>query len=278
MPFKGDSRLGGPHDNEVSLNGTADEDNSVPPYGTFVSGPFTRSLSITIQQATPPEVVSSGLENYSNYADGVGGTYEVVNYTQYPQAGTRLGSSQWDARIQYSTYVNDGTELQFPNGKTIVKWALADGYGSYWEEDVTIGSYFPANTPVVNAPFSTVSYQTYTIEGYGTYDTGIAYGNTLIWGEMEGQPNGVISMSTSAEFVTGQHYPDGTFIVDAPDSSVEVPSGSGNYYFDGNDNRWEWDGNGVGVFRYSGLYPDGTFITNYDGTDYYWDGSGGYRT
>jgi len=63
---------------------------------------------------------------------------------------------------------------------------------------------------------------------------------------------------------------------DAEDSYVEVPTGSGNTYFDGNDNRWLADGNCGEYFFYDGLYSYGTFITNYNGSDYYWNGSGGY--
>lgn len=75
---------------------------------------------------------------------------------------------------------------------------------------------------------------------------------------------------------SGMAYADGTFIADQPDSYPEVPTGSGNTFFDGNNNRTEWDGAGNPVFRYSGLYSNGTFITNYGDYNYYWDGAGGF--
>lgn len=81
---------------------------------------------------------------------------------------------------------------------------------------------------------------------------------------------------TGPYLYSGTYYPDTTYIADQPDSSVEVPSGSGNYFFDGNDNRYEWDGNGNAVFRYSGLYGYGTYIYQYGDYNYYWDGSAGY--
>lgn len=75
---------------------------------------------------------------------------------------------------------------------------------------------------------------------------------------------------------SGAPYPDGTYIADQPDSYPEIPTGSGNTFFDGNDNRIEWDGSGNAVFRYSGLYPNGTYITSDGSYDYYWDGAGSY--
>jgi hypothetical protein len=80
----------------------------------------------------------------------------------------------------------------------------------------------------------------------------------------------------------GSLYSDGTFIVFIPDStfsqSTEVPSGSGNYYnakFNGDDYFW----NGSGGYRLvpaSYFYTYGTFIYNDGSFDYYWDGIGGY--
>lgn len=59
---------------------------------------------------------------------------------------------------------------------------------------------------------------------------------------------------------------------------VEVPSGSGNYFNNGiydtytvAANQTDYDTTQTGS-----LYPNGTFITNDGGTDYYWNGSGGY--
>jgi hypothetical protein len=81
---------------------------------------------------------------------------------------------------------------------------------------------------------------------------------------------------TGSYIYSGQPYPDGTYIADQQDSYPQIPSGSGNTFWDGNDNRIEWDGNGNAVFRSSGLYANGTFITSDGSYEYYWDGAGSY--
>jgi hypothetical protein len=272
MPFKGDMRLGGPHDNEAHLNGTSSDFEGVPAAGTLISGPLQRDLSITIQQTG--EVAGNGYQSYSILADGSGGQYESVNFTFYPTYGTRLGTIDWGNEVLYSSHNYDGTVTQYPNGKTSYLQAWADGNGNYSPESVTTGSFFGSGAMVTGAPFSVLNYEQYTISELGlSFNTGRYYGDTLYW-----TGDGEISISTGGAYVGGSYYPDGTFVADVADNNVEVPVFSNNYYHDGNDNRYEWNGNGVAVYRQSGLYGAGTFITNYDGTDYYWDGFGGYTT
>lgn len=79
----------------------------------------------------------------------------------------------------------------------------------------------------------------------------------------------------------GSYYSNGTLIfedITGESDSVEVPSGSTIFYnckYDGT--RYYWDGSGGYTTDSNPWYkPNGTFIYN-DGTyDYYWDGSGGY--
>lgn len=272
MPFKGDRRLGGPHDNEGSLNGTHDEDNSVPAYGTVISSGNTREITITISETN--ETTSNGTLTYDIIADGSGGTLEDPKFTQYPSAGTQLGSA-WGQSDASSTYEYDGNTYSYPNGKTNYTFAYADGLGSYWAEPATSGSFYSEGTAVVSAPMYSIQYSTTSHpDSYVNYDNGKYYYDTLVWGGPNSPVGeGQIYMSSGTPFTGGSFYSDGTYVSDANDTYVEVPSGSGNYYFDGNDNRWEWDGNGNIVFRYSGLYEYGTPIGD---TGYFWTGTGGY--
>ena len=80
---------------------------------------------------------------------------------------------------------------------------------------------------------------------------------------------------------TGQYYPSGWLIytnyVNGTQNSIEVPSGSGMY----NDSEeygdaYVWDGTGNYTNVSSWYRPYGTYIVNYNGYDWYWDGLGGY--
>ena len=84
MPFKGDRRLGGPHDNEAHLNGTSSDFDSVPAYGTVISGPTDTSRYVNDYLGTPFYMPYST----TVYANGTGGTYSVETWgLQYLPAG-----------------------------------------------------------------------------------------------------------------------------------------------------------------------------------------------
>lgn len=84
MPFKGDRRLGGPHDNEASLNGTSSDFDSVPAYGTVLSGPTDTSRNVNDFLGTPFYMPYST----TVYADGLGGENPVETWgLQYYPAG-----------------------------------------------------------------------------------------------------------------------------------------------------------------------------------------------
>lgn len=90
MPFKGDMRLGGPHDNERSLNGTSSDFESVPAYGTLLSGPSDTSRwegDFVGNQFFMPYSTSV-------YANGLGGSYSVETWgLQYYPAGWVTGTT-----------------------------------------------------------------------------------------------------------------------------------------------------------------------------------------
>jgi hypothetical protein len=275
MPFKGDMRLGGPHDNERSLNGTSNEFNSYPPYGEVIEAGLTGTSTLLITESG--ETVSNGYYYYDRVHDGSGG--ETISITQYfyPTGGEQLGSA-W-GRVNY-TAGYDG--IQYPDGKWMEHVATANGSGYYNVSDVFGGDYFAEGTKVLDGPIGQsdpelIFSQEYDYGAGGEVWTGrnVVYG--LTWNGFGGflsDENG--NYLVFGPHIMGSYWPDGTYAFDASDSSVEVPEGSGNYFFDGNDNRYEWDGNGQLVFRYSGLYPYGTYITEYNGNTYYWNGSGGF--
>jgi len=64
-------------------------------------------------------------------------------------------------------------------------------------------------------------------------------------------------------------------------SAVEVPSGSGNYFDDKTADEMAATADGSGGYTWSAynvqFYSNGTFIYNDGTSDWYWDGSGGFR-
>lgn len=272
MPLRGYHRVGGPNATltELGFGGHGTPSQQYPAYGTLLQENLVESNYITIQETS--EVTGNGIRNYNLYADGLGGSYDVTNDFEYIDYGQRLGLSEWGNEPQYQQFVIDGEYWYFQNGKSNVVRAYSDGNGGYYGEGLVIGSFFAQGAQVDGAPIFNTANVTYYFNEIGenipngkyTYD---AY----VW-------NGDGGITTGTGFVGGNFYANGTFAMDANDTYVEVPSGSGNTYFDGNYNRWEWNGAGEVVFRCSGLYEYGTFITNYQDHNYYWDGSGGYYT
>ncbi len=277
MPFKGDMRLGGPHDNEASLNGTSDGP-SVPSAGTVlqsgIQNPITASIQTSVNDPTMIDV-EVGTGTYNLVADGTGGTYLQLASASYLPTGTWVGPRWGDDEPNTSTYVDGfGNFYNYQNGIYSVSRHVSDGYGGvvFSQYAETYGDFYAYGTPVSGAPEESIFYLTTTHpESSSEIPNGRYTYDSLVWDGVGG-----ISLTQGSFFTGGSYYPDGTLESDASDTYVEVPAGSNNYFFDGNDNRWEWDGNGNIVFRYSGLYSDGTYITTYEYYDYYWNGSGGF--
>jgi hypothetical protein len=129
MPFKGDMRLGGPRDNEATLNGTS-EGPSVPAAGTFIRNEslvrpiaegglfvsYTSSDNNPLQEPNQTWTVPVK-------ADGIGGEYydwTTASNPVYLSGGTlpsstqstnlyiSIGSSTYMNGTSYSQYVHDG--------------------------------------------------------------------------------------------------------------------------------------------------------------------------
>ena len=111
MPFKGDRRLGGPHDNEAHLNGTSSDFDSVPAYGTVISGPTDTSRYVNDYLGTPFYMPYST----TVYANGTGGTYSVETWgLQYFPAG--YVTSQTIVQLDLTWLYSLANSAHQPNG------------------------------------------------------------------------------------------------------------------------------------------------------------------
>ena len=265
MPFKGDMRLGGPHDNEANLNGTSSDFDGVLEAGTVISGPTDTSRYET------DFIGQSFLMPYSTtvYADGVGGQNAVETWgLQYLPAGWVTATSVTEHTIYiqeidqtfvvgYDNYHNieDGTGI---NTATIVSQTMAaDG-------DVIYG-------PFGGTGYGTTAYYDYNTDTEEYAENGLILRSAYVYASTEPNQYTVGSMAVSGSF-----FPDGTFLTNQPISSIEVPSGSENWYPILAYRRYEWDGGGSLIIRESGYYPYGTYITNYGDYNYRWDGYGSF--
>jgi hypothetical protein len=239
-----------------------------------IQNPITASIQTASNDPTMIDV-EVGTGTYNLVADGVGGTYLELTSASYLSAGTWVGPRWGDDEPNTATYFDPtGNASNYFNGIYSVSRHVSDGSGGavFSQFAETYGDFFAYGTPVSGAPEESIFYLTTTHpESSSEIPNGRYTYDSLVWDGVGG-----ISLTQGSFFTGGSYYPDGTLESDASDTQVEVPAYSGNYYFDGNDNRWEWDGSGNIVFRYSGLYPSGTYITSYGDYDYYWDGNGGY--
>jgi hypothetical protein len=203
-------------------------------------------------------------EGYNSFHDGSGGYYTESggSFTNHPYGYLYLTQGN-------TTEVPSGSGNYYDNGYTTNY--IADGNGSYTP---TGGSGVPyaAGTDTGLTGLNVND----TIEvpvGSGTYyNTGEITGYT--WNGSGGYNSGVSK---------GSRYPNGTLIwenVTGSSSQVEVPNGSAIYYdsmYTG-DRYTILDSSYIPPYSYysSWYKPNGTFITNHYGIDYYWNGSGGF--
>lgn len=269
MPFKGDMRLGGPHDNEARLNGTSDGP-SVPVAGTYLR---------TDSNVVRPIAEGGG---YTSYSDATSSTYEIPNQTVTVQVkADGIGGEYYDwdtatnvefiaggTQIYVGTYsysyplnVNiSGYDYQVGNGTS---WYVHDGYGGVGQESSS--SYYDAGTFLFTqggATWIETYYETeyqigtkdinYYTDGTGWYTT--SEGNTYPYVDytVVGTRSGGI-VNTYVEPLNAS-YPSGTEI-------FEVYVYNGQLTDSGAATGTDW-------------YPSGTRIA--EGYDYFWNGEGGY--
>jgi len=268
MPFKGDMRLGGPHDNEARLNGSSEGGPSVPSAGTiigtadnvtYVLGPVAE---YTLPSSVYPYSVYTQKCSVPIVADGIGGqSYDYSNAfnIEYYPSGTMIALDAYTN----PTYLNTPWGGSYENGVESVSF-IHDGYGS------------------ISTQTESVSYTHYNIEFYQD------------------------SQSYNAYFPdTNSNYPIGSFVRhyvhdqsggytywdDAPDlvgsgTVVGTQSGTGYVTINGTDypsydyySEIVWDGTslawGSGNTSY---YPQNYLITELNSVYYYHTGDGNYFT
>ncbi|CAB4149844.1 hypothetical protein UFOVP543_37 [uncultured Caudovirales phage] len=227
---------------------------SYPPAGTFITAVCASQSDPNVASQTYYDAngtaFTGGYDLWEQYHDGYGGSY-------WSNFGTGASNSPNACYLPYGFYTNNNS------GYYSVTWSACGSYGNfgptgeYYEYSYSTGGgnfesgsgnqYYnpPANGDVIYDGGCCVVYY----DGYNGYYTSDTCNPCPAYGE---------------------------FVRDADDTYVEVPDGSGNYFFDGNNNVWLADGNCGEYFYYSGLYSSGTYITSSGGYDYYWNGSGGY--
>ena len=223
------------------------------------------------------------------YPPAEGGEYVNVNSTNYPSETASVyrkanGSGgnylDWASAFDVA-YIGNGTTFESsPNqayqgevpsssgnyyqGGTYTIEYKHDGAGGYYEDNTTYSYY--ANGTDTNISGLGSNQQTEIPSGSGNYfDNGQMTGYT--W-------NG--SGGYNYPVTKGSYYSAGTAITNI-NIMIEVPSGSASLFESGKYDNYVWNGSGGYTSSLAGSYHSyGTFITNYSGTDYYWDGAGGF--
>lgn len=230
-------------------------------YGTIFTSFYGRTTYVNIAGND----YASGSISGDAAHDGSGGYTELNQTYSYTPNGTY---------ITYVASTHNGGSLEVPTGSgNYYNNGTYDGYdyyhdgaGGYYNQDA--GSFMP---------FS-----------YGYVYTSTNNQTEIPSGSMFYYDNGTTSDNVADGFggytgaTGGSYYSYGTFVRNSiyydTGSSVEVPSGSGNYFYpQWYGDKWYWDGSGGYYSNTSSYYYDyGTYITN-DGTyNYYWDGVGGF--
>lgn len=263
MPFKGDMRLGGPHDNEANLNGSSDMEGA-PPAGTLLGN---ARVEYDIAQGGQEVAYYVGGTTYyapsqtviiDYRADGIGGQY--VDWTnkrdaQWKANGTLLAldaySGNTNVEINGLTYLSGSYFGNF----------VHDGNGGYTTANVT---YSYNVGPIYNQD------ESYTMQFNGqtfTVGTRMAHYNH--------DGNGGYTVS----YESPSWYPDYTVVGSSSYSNyfdiANVGTGFlGSTVTDGVrlvSQQLEWEG--VPNFSYT---SSGTYIGEFEATYYYHDGSGSY--
>jgi hypothetical protein len=295
MPFRDDRRLGGPRNNEVTLNGTHEGGSVVPEYGTVIrseTGVLYGPSVATIQGFGNTSLFewSGQICDVNVIADGLGGeVYDWNSATniEYTPAGTIIGT---DAEFQdypdeffyYYDFVGGGIDDRFYPRKAKKRY-FHDGTGIWYSEWVDL-EYYPNGTLIVGVQFlekvamppSGLCTDEWGNQVDCNYITGRA--SNYVWNGMGGFTAGPLS---------GSYFPNGTvyYTDNTPDTDAQfyIPelgaTVNGGPYF---RTRYMWNGLGglgqVTSEQVNVFHPSGTFIGD-DGTNnYYHNGYGGYYT
>ena len=188
-------------------------------------------------------------------ANGSGGSYyDWVNVfnVQYKPYGAGITSNSGNATVTIN-----GTSYDVGD------------YNNYWYHDGA-GSYYTGGDNTYMSYGETITSVTgiaSTITINGTNYTNGSYDEVY-------RSDGTGGYYSTFENTSYTSY--GTSIVSLS-NQTEVPSASGIYYYNGTDTEHYHNGSGGSYTNTVGAYYSyGDFITNHYGTDYYWDGNGGF--
>jgi hypothetical protein len=268
MPFKGDMRLGGPRDNESTMNGFS-VGPSFPAEGTILSvlsniefpiGNGGASVNISEDEYAPDDRASQR-GNFNVVADGLGGQYtdwaNPISVEFYPSGTIIVENVSTE-----TSYLNfDVNSTNYENGYTVVD-KVHDGAGGWSFSGTTIyntTSNFYSTAEDVSAEFDNQSY----VVGHGTRDY-----------YHDGAGGYVSSLSNVVYF-------HDEYVVGSVSTEVSIQLPDGNYYVIGSTSYEVWS-DGLGG-AYAGneqtTYSEyGTYIMSYEGYDYYSDSEGWYYT
>ena len=268
MPFKGDMRLGGPHDNEANLNGTSSDFEGVGGAGSVIG-----TLSNTAYILGP--VVGYNYHSGGNYlyaetytqrctvnivSDGIGGQYydytTATNIEYYPY-GTMLqqnhysypsyldfNGSNYENGSYYESIVHDGTGSVTGLSGPI---SYTSNLGQFYQEWLDHTAYFPDTN-------SNYTVGRYTRHYYHDNNGGYSYWD----GPIDWYPSGTVvgQQSGTGEIeILGNYYPSYSYY--------------NNIEWNGANLQWGW-----GETNY---YPNNSLIViDSNNNHYYHNGSGGY--
>ena len=286
MPFKGDMRLGGPHDNEANLNGTSSDFEGVPEYGTLIeiiyqtTYPVSNGGSFVVSSAFPNQVC-----DVDKVADGLGGdlidwsTARNINYItgSFSESGTYYGT------------------INLPSGNNLGQPTYTYSYGTYtnyYEHDGVGGvngmggdsSYTQQGESIVNVSYPAVASGYTDINGY---NVATGYSNATWYIH-----DGIGGFSEENNF---EPYSLDTVILEFNQPLETYVYETDTYYQNGLSDIQQYKADGYGNYTgpYStattvgSYYPAGDIITSqidsYSGdvveinSDYYWPQRNGYK-
>jgi hypothetical protein len=268
MPFKGDRRLGGPHDNESSLDGTS-EGPSFPPAGQFlylVDEEYPAAFGgtqVNISEDSTTQVLHPNqVATFNVVTDGAGGV--STDYYSATNARYKYDETIIVDNVTTATIYLDFNGTPYDNGyQTVGK--CHDGAGGW--RFINTGSPTYTTTSVFLEESVPVNY---ILDG-NTYQVGNA--------TRRYSHNGYGGF-TYADFNTVYFY-EGYYIstVTGENTVFIGPEVGGQSYVVGN---WAANvvSNGLGSAYYNNgssyYYPEGTFIVQREGLNHYSDGAGGY--
>jgi len=267
MPFKGDERLGGPHDNEASLNGSSDGP-TVPPYGTYLR---------TDSNVVVP--IGEGGE-FMSFVDANGGTYEVSNTKATVDVkADGIGGEYYDWSTKSNqVYFSYGTEIT--SGQTTFTsyfYIQINGYefeaGNYGMKYIHDGSGSYTSIQVSGPNFVSDGYYYTTTQGHPLYSNyyGVDY------------QVGVKDLNHYADGSGGSRTTDGSTYPYPDYTSVGTRSENLYWYVYELSESYQYGTQSYDVYVYGGSATDSgavssvsyySYGTQIGSSDYYWTGYG----